>query len=65
MKTTTSMPAKIKPTHKNFTSFSKAAEPLIKWLGNKHPHMIVVVDCTSAELLEGQIRITNLKHLKD
>ena len=34
--------------------FNKASEPLIKWMAeNLNPHTTALVDCTSAELLEG------------
>jgi hypothetical protein len=34
--------------------FKEAAKPLMKFLNeNCHPHIIVIVDCDSAELLEG------------
>ena len=38
------------------SEFKKAAEPLIKYLQNNwHPHVKVIVDCESAELLEGEM----------
>jgi hypothetical protein len=37
-------------------TFNETVRPLIKWLNdNCHPHHVIVVTPTSAELLEGQI----------
>ena len=34
--------------------FEKVVRPLIKWLNdNCHPHVVVVTNCTRAELSEG------------
>lgn len=39
-------------------SFEAAAKPLIQWLNeNANPHASVIVDCTSAELLTGEIAV--------
>lgn len=36
--------------------FNKAVRPLMEFLGkNCHPHMKAIVDCGSAELVEGQM----------
>jgi hypothetical protein len=46
--------------------FELAVLPLIKWLNNNcHPHTQVVVDCVSAELFEGQMRMVNKTFIKD
>jgi hypothetical protein len=44
----------------------EAAKPLIKWLNeNCHPHVVVIVDPGSAELLEGIARIKCEEFIKD
>jgi hypothetical protein len=46
--------------------FEAAARPLIKWLNeNCHPHVIVTVDCGSAELSEGVCRAVVEDYIKD
>lgn len=46
--------------------FEKASEPLIKFLcDNFHPHVKVIVDPISSEILEGSCSILNDKHVKD
>lgn len=41
-------------TAEQFDAFTKAARPLMQWLGeNCHPHVHVVVTNTNAELAEG------------
>ncbi|MDD4352712.1 MAG: hypothetical protein PHU71_07110 [Candidatus Gracilibacteria bacterium] len=46
--------------------FEKATEPMIKFLcENCHPHVSVIVDCDTAELLEGVCAITTDKFIKD
>lgn len=47
-------------------TFQAAAEPLIKWLAEKeHPHHVVIVDSTSAQLFESKKSFTTDKFLKD
>lgn len=53
-------------TEAQMKSLHKAAEPLIKWLNeNMHPHATVIVDQTSAELLESIAHVSNYEHVKD
>ena len=48
------------------TTFEAAARPLIEWLAkNSHPHTSVLVDSTSAELLEGQHILKTDDYLQD
>jgi hypothetical protein len=50
----------------NQASFEAAAKPLIQWLNeNANPHASVIVDCTSAELLTGEISVYTKEFLKD
>ena len=47
-------------------SFEVAVEPVIKWLcDNTHPHTKIIVDCTSAELVEGLMRVVTDKHVRE
>ena len=47
-------------------SFEAAAKPLIQWLNEKaNPHASVIVDCTGAELLVGEIAFNTKEFLKD
>ena len=47
-------------------SFEVAVEPVIKWMcDNSHPHKKIIVDCTSAELVEGCICFLTEKHVRD
>ena len=47
-------------------SFEVAVEPAIKWLcDNAHPHTKIIVDCTSAELVEGCMCFLTDKHVRD
>lgn len=51
---------------KRMDALKEASEPLIKFLNEQgHPHMKVIVDCDSAELVEGVCSIKNDKHIKD
>ena len=50
----------------NYDTFKAASNPLIKWLNeNANPHASVIVDCTSAELLTGEIAVNTKEFLKD
>ncbi|WP_275216475.1 hypothetical protein [Citrobacter freundii] len=41
-------------------------KPVIKWLNdNANPHASIIVDCTSAELLTGEIGVHTEEFLKD
>ena len=53
-------------TDKEREDFETASKPLIKFLNdNCHPHVTVIVDTTSAELLEGIESIGTEEYLKD
>ena len=55
-------------TKEQIEELERVSEPLIKFLNNPevfHPHIKVVVDCTTAEVLEGVARINNLNHIVD
>ena len=53
-------------TEKETKEFEEAARPLIKFLNDRsHPHVIAVVDCTSAGLHEGIVRIVTYDYIKD
>lgn len=46
--------------------FIKVVEPVIKWLNeNCHPHNYIMIDSTTAELLEGQLAHKTEDFLKD
>lgn len=46
--------------------FEKAARPLIKWLNEYgNPHKTIIVDQTSAELLDGTLMFKTEDYLKD
>jgi hypothetical protein len=46
--------------------FEEVSVPMIKFLNdNCHLHTIVIIDCDSAELLEGIYRMKNDKYVKD
>lgn len=50
----------------NYDTFKAVARPLIQWLNeNANPHASVIVDCTSAELLTGEIAFNTKEFLKD
>ena len=47
-------------------SFKVAVEPVIKWLcDNAHPHAKIIIDCTSAEFVEGLMCVVTDKHVRD
>lgn len=47
-------------------SFKVAVEPVIKWLcDNSYPHTKIIIDCTSAELVEGLMRVVTDKHVRE
>lgn len=49
----------------NYDTFKAASKPLIQWLNeNSNPHASVIVDCTSAELLTGEIAVNTKEFLK-
>ena len=40
---------------------SELSKPLIDWINaNYHPHVKIIVDCNSAEVVEGILRVTDL-----
>ena len=46
--------------------FAEAAKPLIKFIAdNFHPHVTVIVDCSSAEMLEGICSFRTEEFIKD
>lgn len=46
--------------------FEKAVRPLIKYLcENHHPHTKVIVDCTTAELVEGVMTEHTTEYVRD
>jgi len=46
--------------------FEKAARPLMVFLGDTcHPHVTVIVDCVSAELVEGVVMFRTEDYVKD
>ncbi|MBK2673142.1 hypothetical protein FKL07_23140 [Citrobacter freundii] len=48
------------------SSFGDVVKPVIKWLNeNANPHASIIVDCTSAELLAGEIGVHTKEFLKD
>ncbi|MDU1375682.1 MAG: hypothetical protein E6944_03080 [Klebsiella michiganensis] len=48
------------------SSFEDVMKPVIKWLNeNANPHASVTVDCTSAQLLTGEIGIHTEEFIKD
>ncbi|HHA1908858.1 hypothetical protein [Enterobacter asburiae] len=50
----------------NYDTFKDAAKPLIQWLNeNANPHASVIVDCTQAVLLTGEISFITKEFLKD
>lgn len=52
------------PTEKR-GAFGAAARPLIEFLNNLHPHHVVHVTATGAELFEGQVTYKTSEFLKD
>lgn len=47
-------------------SFEVAVEPVIKWLcDNSYPHTKIIIDCTSAELVEGLMSVVTYRHVRD
>lgn len=46
--------------------FAALAKPLMKWLNeNCHPHTTIIIEQTSAEVLEGSIAFTTDEFLVD
>lgn len=53
-------------TPQQIASMREAAKPLVEWLNeNVHPHHIIVVDSSSAELHEQQVRVSIDEFLKE
>ncbi len=56
----------MKYTEAQRSEFEAIAWQMIKWLNdNCHPHHTVVIDSTSAELLEGSIAVSTTAYLHD
>lgn len=48
------------------SEFEKLAKPLIKYLNDHfHPHVKIIIDGTSAEIVEGQMAFTTEEYIKD
>ena len=46
--------------------FEKVTRPVIEWLNaNCHPHVVVIIEPTSAVLYEGEIAYTTHDYLRD
>lgn len=57
---------KVKTPPTESSSFEDVVKPVIKWLNeNANPHASVTVDCTSAQLLTGEIGIHTEEFIKD
>jgi len=53
-------------TKKQMDELLEASKPLIKWLNNNcHPHCSVIVDCSTAELVEGLAMVKTEEFIKD
>jgi len=53
-------------TEEQMKEFKKVSEPVIKWLcEHDYPHLTVIIDQTSSELVEGVSRIKTDKFVKD
>ena len=53
-------------TPTQYTALKIAAEPLLRYLAeNHHPHVTVIVTCTSAELLEGVMSVQTTEYIRD
>lgn len=46
--------------------FEKVTRPVVEFLNyNCHPHVTVVIDCTTVELSEGVCAFTTMDYVKD
>lgn len=46
--------------------FERVIKPVMEWLSNNyHPHAKIIVDYTSAELVEGTIGMYTTEYVKD
>jgi hypothetical protein len=53
-------------TEQRRQEFEAVTRPVIAWLNeNCHPHVVVVIDPTSAELSEGVVAFTTNDYLRD
>lgn len=53
-------------SEKEREEFEAVTRPVIEWLNkNCHPHVTVVVEPTSAELLEGVVAIKTTDYVRD
>lgn len=51
---------------KTKAEFDELVRPLIKWIAeNQHPHTQILIDCTSAELLEGIMVLSTDEYIID
>jgi hypothetical protein len=49
-----------------FKVFEELAKPLIEWLNkNKNPHSMIIIDSTSAEVVDGAHGFFTDEYLKD
>lgn len=55
-----------KLTEEQVKAFEAAAKPMIQWLcENVNPHSHALIDCTSAELVSGELMIQCTEFIKD
>lgn len=53
-------------TEEQKKEFEEAVKPIMKWLcENFHPHIIVIIDPTTAEILEGCASVVTHEFVKD
>ena len=46
--------------------FKRLADPLIEWLNNNyHPHAMITIDCTHAEISEGVMAYSTYEFVND
>lgn len=49
-----------------FNGFEEAVRPLIEWMNNNtHPHTKIIIDHTSAEIVEGAKFLQTLDYVSD
>ena len=60
------MTRSIEESKAKLDEFQALCDPLIKWLNdNHHPHMSILIDTESAQLLEGQMAYFNRSFIRD
>lgn len=53
-------------TKDKLLEFEQLTRPLMKWINeNCHPHHVVILDHTNAQLFEGEISFNTDEYLKD